>query len=66
MTRRQSQLVGKNLAEHKGEWVVLDNGKLVSHAPKLKDAVAQVPTSAKQPAIYFSSKSTAEMIITSF
>jgi hypothetical protein len=66
MTREQGQLVGKNLAKHKGEWVVLDKGKLVSHAPKFKDAVAGVPANVQKPAIYYSSKSNSEMIVTSF
>ena len=66
MTERQTKLVGKNLAKHKGEWVVLDDGKLVSHAPHLKDAVARVPKSAKHPAVYYSSSSDADMVCTSF
>lgn len=66
MTRAQSRLVGKNLADHKGEWVVLDRGKLVSHAPKFKDAVAGVPATAKKPAIYYSSNSRSEVVVTSF
>ena len=62
MTKEQAKLVGTNLAKHKGEWVVLANGRIVSHAPRLKDAVAAVPKRTKNPAIYYSSSEDAEMI----
>ena len=65
MTRTQAQLVGHNLAKHNGEWVVLDDGKVISHAPRLKDAVAAVPKNVKHAAVYYSSADEAEMVCAS-
>lgn len=66
MTEQQAKLVGRNLARHRGEWVVLDNGKMVSHSQKLSDALKRVPKSVKNPAIYYSSADEAEMVCSTF
>lgn len=65
MTKGEAKRVGQSLAKHKGEWVVLDAGKVVSHAPRLRDAVAAVPKSARNAAIYYSSADEAEMVCAS-
>ena len=61
---------GKNLAAHRGEWLVLDSdGSLIAHAPKLKDCMKEYEKVAttcprKNPSIYWSPFEGPEIICT--
>ena len=72
MDRQQASEVGRNLAVHRGEWLVLDNGRLVAHAPTLKDCMRIYKKAAQvregtSPAIYYSpTEESGEMICTTF
>lgn len=66
MTKIEAHNVGKTLSQHKNEWVILDSGNVVAHAPKLKDAVKRLPKDAKNPRIYYSATRSADMVLASF
>lgn len=66
MTKAEAREVGKKLAQHKNEWVVLDAGQVVAHGRTLKTAMKHVPKDAQSPRIYFAATGSADMVLASF